>query len=99
MTVVIAPGVLDAVTTVRWETVGEIHVAGFDLYRARGDEEPVKLNENLLVAKERGGDGAVYGHEDKEPLAPGIYRYQVVAVDEAGFHQRYEEVAEIEVGS
>ncbi len=61
---------------IRWETVSETDIQGFDLYRADDPQgDPVRLNDTLIPAKQPGNPtGDQYQFVDR-PAQPGTTYY------------------------
>ena len=90
------PGGAEPGIVVRWETLREIAVAGYNVYRSRGGGEPVRVNPQPIAAWGPDAHGAVYELRDRPP-APGLYRYRLELVDDAGNVSPYGEPFELEV--
>ena len=76
---------------VEWETVSEVNILGFNLYRSESDGgEYVRLNGALIPGQAPGSPGgAVYAWEDGG-VQPGVtYYYRLEAVDLSGHGQLY----------
>ncbi len=79
-----------------WEATLDPDHVGFNLYRARGEEEPMRVNERPLLAEGRSDQGAAYRFEDNPPRL-GVYRYWLESVDTAGHVRWLDETVEVRV--
>ena len=80
---------------VGWETVTEVDIVGFYLYRSESaDGEYARLNEALIPAQAPGGpSGAVYAWEDGGVEPGTTYYYRLEVIDVAGQGQLFGPVA------
>lgn len=78
-----APAVLE----LRWQTENELDLLGFNLYRAAGDEEPIRLNAALIPAR-AGLLGGDYTYRDEHAQRGRAYSYWIELVYRDGRVQR-----------
>ena len=76
----------DSAVVLGWETLNEVDLLGFHVYRAESDGGPrTRLNEALIPAQELGSPlGAVYEFVDEAVVPGGTYWYWLAAVDVHG---------------
>ncbi|MFC1592131.1 choice-of-anchor Q domain-containing protein [Thermodesulfobacteriota bacterium] len=68
-------------TTVLWTTSSEIDNAGFNLYRAEGEGQYVRINHNLIPAEGAPAEGASYEFVDEDVQNRIQYSYLLEDVD------------------
>lgn len=83
---------------IRWSTETEVNTAGFNLYRALGEDGPwEKINERLIPGAPDPLRGGTYVFTDTEVIAGQAYWYELEEVETSGKTtrlQRTEAVAE-----
>ncbi len=81
---------------VTWETVSELDIRGFNLYRGTSADGPdVQLNDALIPAQSQGSpEGFTYTYEDRRDLVSGTtYWYWLEDLDMSGVLTRHDPVA------
>jgi len=72
----------DRLVVLEWVTASEIDNAGFNLYRAEGENgDYVKLNESLIPADGSPTEGAVYQFMDENVQNRTTYSYRLEDID------------------